>query len=168
MMKYEGKMKKYEGKMKKYEGKMKKYEEKNEEIWRNIMKEIWRNNVEIWRKNEEMWRENEELWRRNGEICSSMEKFWAFQQEGGNLTPTQFLRWPPVPKGKAGLPPKKGRYAEILGSGSRVETGAKTYPRPINRGEGPNFPNSRVYVHGQISEWADIFPNTTSSGSRGS
>ena len=26
---------------------------------------------------------------------------------GGNLTRTQFLRLPPVPKGKAGLPPKK-------------------------------------------------------------
>ena len=37
--------------------------------------------------------------------------FRAFQQEGGNLTRTQFLRWPPVPKGKAGSPPK---YAENM------------------------------------------------------
>jgi len=44
---------------------------------------------------------------------SDLEKFRAFQQEGGgNLTRTQFLRWPPVPKEKAGLPPKKSREPE--------------------------------------------------------
>ena len=40
-------------------------------------------------------------------IGRKIRKIPAFQQEeGGNLTRTQFLRWPPVPKGKVGLPPK--------------------------------------------------------------
>jgi len=43
---------------------------------------------------------------RGGSVQSSYRSR-AFQQ-GGNLTRTrtQFLRWPPVPNGKAGLPPK--------------------------------------------------------------
>ena len=44
------------------------------------------------------------------ETCQilGLPAFWTFQQEGEgrNLKPTQFLKWPPVPKGKAGLPPK--------------------------------------------------------------
>ena len=43
-----------------------------------------------------------------------MEKFWATGEGGGNHTRTQFLRWPPVPEGKAGLPPKN-EYDIITG-----------------------------------------------------
>ena len=80
MKKYEGNMKKYEGNMKKYEGKMKKYEGKMKKYEGNMTKYIGRR-----------------TWK-NSRLSS-----------GGNLTRIQFLRWPLVPKGKAGLPPKKWR-----------------------------------------------------------
>ena len=47
---------------------------------------------------------------------------------------------------------KKGGYAEICGLGGKVETGEKTYPRPISKRKVGIIPSPRAYIQGLILE----------------
>jgi len=105
------------------------------EIWRN-MKEKWRNmkdkgrNMkEIRRNMKEIWRNMKEIWRKYEGICRKYEEMWRN---------TQFLGWPPVPNGKAGLPPLWRNYGEIWRSIKKYEEIMKKYaPFYMGRGTPP-------------------------------
>ena len=77
------------------------------------------------------------------------ENFWLREQDwdGRKDLPTAYI-YP----GKVGIfegRRRKGSYAEICGlGGSRVETGEKTYPRPIYRRKIGIFPSPRAYTSG--------------------